>query len=422
MFYDLNVPWTVNHLELQRTLSFLAELDYNIIALNHILSGKLPANLTCAIPSPLPFTPPPRLRILTRCTIILSDPSQNHRLNTLSSIYDILALRPTTEKALLQACQNLDCALISLDLSIRYPFHFKGKTLMNAVSRGVRIELCYAAGFLPDATEGNGMARRNVIQNATAIIRATRGRGVIISSEAKRALACRSPWDVINVATIWGLSQERGREAVGREARAVVVQAEMKKSSFRGVVDVVYGGEKPVPHEKVPKAPKEGKGKRKADTMEEKSLGAGAGAGEDGEKEDDEPISRREMKRRAKKARLEAGGGSGDAEDHGGAKDSTNMNGKVNSEANNNNNDDGDNDANATAKKDGDVDKDEDLLQTPAKDAKGGSPSPGTIKPSAPAPKGSSKNNPKNNSKNNNTHQGKQSKQGKSKANQMGKK
>ena len=104
----------------------------------------------------------------------------------------------------------------------------------------------------------------------------------------------------MNLGVVWGLPQERGHEAVGREARAVVVQAEMKRRSFRGVVDVVYGGEKPV--EAAPKAEKQvgaSKDKRKASAMEN-------GYGKRQEVEEEKSVSKRELKRRAKKARLEA--------------------------------------------------------------------------------------------------------------------
>lgn len=91
-------------------------------------------------------------------------------------------------------------------------------------------------------------------------------------------------------------------EAIGREARAVVMQAEMRRRSFRGVIDVVYGGEKP--KSAAEKAGKPGKGKpensnkRKAETLED-------GAAPDAIVQD-KPLSKRELKRQAKKARLEA--------------------------------------------------------------------------------------------------------------------
>jgi len=168
------------------------------------------------------------------------------------------------------------------------------------LQRGIKFEICYAPGVLAS----DSSARRNLISNATQLIRATRGRGIVISSEAKRAMSCRGPWDVINLATVWGLGQERGREALGREARSVVVQAEMKRRSYRGVVDVIYGGEKPEVSEVLHaekgmgKGPQQGIGigqKRKVDLLHE---------AKEKESEEAKPMSKREGKRQAKKARL----------------------------------------------------------------------------------------------------------------------
>lgn len=169
------------------------------------------------------------------------------------------------------------------------------KTLSLALQRGVRFEICYAPGIL--ATDG-GASRRNLISNATQLIRATRGKGIIISSEAQKSLACRGPWDVINLAAVWGLGQEKGTEAVGRESRNVIMQAQLKRRSFKGVIDVVYGGDKPEPTKKEVIQDGKGKGsknKRKADVLEVEN-----GIEEDSAK----PISKRQQKRLAKEARL----------------------------------------------------------------------------------------------------------------------
>ncbi|KAL9578919.1 MAG: hypothetical protein Q9212_005412, partial [Teloschistes hypoglaucus] len=195
------------------------------------------------------------------------------------------------------ACLSLPAAsvdLISLDCSIRYPFYFKYKHLLAAVDKGIRIEICYAVGIL-----GTGDQRRNLISNATQLIRATRGRGVVVSSEASRALACRGPWDLVNLCQAWGLGRERGVEAIEREARAVVIGAEMRKKSFRGVVDVVFGGEKPAEKNGGEAKTKE-KGKKKG-TQNLKRKAEEEGVQNEAEK----PLSKREMKRRAHKARME---------------------------------------------------------------------------------------------------------------------
>ena len=139
------------------------------------------------------------------------------------------------------------------------------------------------------------VARRNLIQNATAIIRATRGRGLVISSEARDALGCRGPADIVNLACIWGLGSEVGHEAVSKEARRCVGAARLKRSSYRGAVDVVYGGVKP---EKAEKGRKEqgqqmGGNKRKAED-------------DDGGDTAARQLSNRQRKKLAHEARMKA--------------------------------------------------------------------------------------------------------------------
>jgi len=269
MLYDLNIPWTTSTspAELQRTLSFLSELGYQTLALNNPISTPIPSQILNPLPKTLVL--PPKVTLLTRCTLTLADPTQNHRLPQLSSAYDILALRPTTEKAFLAACQTLtEHSLISLDLTTRFPFHFKPKPLMTAVNRGVRIEICYSQGV-----GGDPAGRRNFIGNLMAIVRATRGRGLIVSSEAKGVLQVRPPADVVNLLAVWGLGREKGEEALGVNPRGVVINEGLKRSSFRGVVDVVFGGEREVPVVQV--ETKKGvngvgkNGKRKADDADE---------------------------------------------------------------------------------------------------------------------------------------------------------
>lgn len=230
----------------------------------------------------------------------MTDTHQNARLAELSKAYDILALRPFDERTLQLACSSLECDIISLDLTQRLPFFFKFKMLKEAIRSGKRFEICYAQALLGDRD-----ARRNLITNATALIRASRGRGLIISSEAKAAVGCRGPWDAINLATVWGLSQEKGFEAMSKECRSVVVTAQLKRTSYRGVIDVVYGGEKPAIVSKVAqkgmdKQPAVNAQKRKADAMDNGQENATAG------ENDDKPLSKTQQKKRARREKQEA--------------------------------------------------------------------------------------------------------------------
>ncbi|KAJ5306701.1 hypothetical protein PENANT_c003G07861 [Penicillium antarcticum] len=304
MFYDLNVPYSPDDPEVPHTLNFLAEIGYTTVALSQTINGKLPASLT---PPPLPANPPKSLQLLTRLNLTLADPAQNQRLAALTQAYDLVALRPTNEKSLLNACTNLECDVISVDLSVRLPYHFKFKMLSAAISRGVRIEICYGPGIT-----GSGLdARRNLIGNATSLIRATRGRGIIVSSEARRALSLRAPWDVINLTCVWGLSQERGKEGICEETRKVIALAKLKRTSWRGIVDVVHGGEKVKPdsaaqkQKGAPKSEEPTEPETGADSLKRKASISSEPVAED----PDRPLSKREIKRRAKKAKFDAKGG-----------------------------------------------------------------------------------------------------------------
>ncbi|WEW58438.1 RNA-binding RNA processing protein rpp1 [Emydomyces testavorans] len=293
MFYDLNVPYTPNDANIHNILHFLADLGYSTVALSQSISTKLPPNQS---PPDLPTNVPRALTLLTRLNLTVSDPSQTPRLTTLIQSYSLLAIRPTNEKSLTHACTNLDCDIISLDLSVRLPFHFKFKTLSAAISRGVRFEICYGPGVTGSGLE----SRRNLIGNAIALVRATRGRGIIISSEAKQALGVRAPWDVINLACLWGLTQEAAKDALCDEARKVVALAGMKRTSWRGTVDVVFGGV--VTGDKVARSERKSEVSRSGSGVKRKS------SDPEGTVISEPQLSKREMKRRAKKARLEDGG------------------------------------------------------------------------------------------------------------------
>ncbi|KAI6903944.1 hypothetical protein KC355_g19199, partial [Hortaea werneckii] len=91
---------------------------------------------------------------------------------------------------------------------------------------------------------------------------------------------------------------------MSKEPRSIVVTAQLKRTSYRGVIDVVYGGEKPAPVEKKQNEQKTGsaKGQAKAGNAQKRKaegMSAENNTGEAAEK----PISKREAKRRAKDVR-----------------------------------------------------------------------------------------------------------------------
>lgn len=296
MLYDLNVAWSATQQpqELQRTISFLSELGYDTVALNHNVNVPLPTKITNPIPLVQPFPLPKKTTLLRRCTLSFADPSQNYRLPELARTYDILALRPTTEKAYLAACTALsENSIISLDLTQRFPFHFRPKQVMTAVNRGIFFELCYSS-----AAVGDSSARRNVINNVLSLLRASCGRGLIVSSQAGNALGLRAPADVVNLLCVWGMGREKALESLGVNPRAVVVNEGIKRTGFRGVINVINGGETPK---------NETKEKEKGAA---KGLQAGVKANNNKRKVEEKDLDQDGAptisKRKAKKMRLEA--------------------------------------------------------------------------------------------------------------------
>ncbi|KAI0881515.1 PHP domain-like protein [Annulohypoxylon maeteangense] len=299
MLYDLNIAWstTTSASDLERTLRFSSQLGYNVVALNHTLDAPLPSHLTNPLPKFSPTntnsssTTESRTQriptVLRRLTITLSDPSQNPQLPKAAQLYDILALRPQTEKAFQAACLTVsatDISIISLDLTTRLPFYLRPKPCMAAVNRGLRFEICYSRAL---ASGADARARANFIGNVAQLVRATRGRGLVVSSEAVGAMGLRAPADVVNLLAVWGLSTERGGEALRENPRGVVVNEGIKRSGFRGVVDIVAVAERGDGGEE------RGIGKQRDGKDNKRKNGEGSGGGEGG----DQPVSKRQAKK-----------------------------------------------------------------------------------------------------------------------------
>lgn len=217
---------------------FLHTVGYSTIALNHVVHTKYDPQT-----HPHPFRPsrqgpnPPFPKLdprtrggqgvvvrgqgvkqLSRLTLVL-DKDQAIKSgtgfvaansNTLLQ-YDLLAVMPLTENGFQHACITMSelkpfsVDIISLDLAAapRLPFHLKRSTVGAALANGVVFEITYGAVTdISLSAAGNqdlAAARRNVFSGAREILRATNGKGVIISSAAMDILGLRAPYDVLNM-------------------------------------------------------------------------------------------------------------------------------------------------------------------------------------------------------------------------------
>lgn len=145
--------------------------------------------------------------------------------------YDLLAVQPQSERAFALACNSLEVDIIALDLSRRLPYRFKPALVKAAISRGLNFEICFGAALREAGS------RRQLFANAQALCRETRGRNIIISSSARSAMELRGPHDVINLATMFGLSQQQAQQAISGNVAAAVQHAAERKA-YKGVLSI----------------------------------------------------------------------------------------------------------------------------------------------------------------------------------------
>ncbi|MEE6485589.1 hypothetical protein FKM82_014337 [Ascaphus truei] len=143
VFVDMNIMNCTEVKRLQSVIDTAAHLGYSTVAINHVADfekkkmeiGKpiLPAELFPSLPIVQGKSKP--IKIVTRLTIIASDPSHCNVLRSTSPstrLYDIVAVYPKTEKLFHAACTNIDVDLICINVTEKQPFFFR-KPPINAV-------------------------------------------------------------------------------------------------------------------------------------------------------------------------------------------------------------------------------------------------------------------------------------------------
>lgn len=171
---------------------------------------------------------------LKRVTIKLTEDQQIQTLsanNPFLSAFDIVAAEPTTEKLFLTAAQSTEIDLITLDATKKLNFRIKPQQARQAIDNGIMFEICFFDA-LRDST-----ARKSAISNARKIIEATKGQNVILSSGATDHMLLRGPYDLINLAHLFGLEASQARKALSQNPRCVVLHA-MTRKTFRGIADI----------------------------------------------------------------------------------------------------------------------------------------------------------------------------------------
>ncbi|KAM9285127.1 ribonuclease P protein subunit p30 isoform 2-T2 [Morus bassanus] len=221
-FADLNLPQGPDKKSLQSLLEAAAHLGYSAVALNHVIDFKekkqeivKPVSPSELFPSlPIVQGTSKRIKVLTRLTLVVSDPSHCN---------------------LLIACTTLDVDLVCINVTEKLPFYFRRPPVNMAIDRGIYFELLYTPA-IKDST-----MRRYTISNAVSLMQICKGKNIVISSAAERPLELRGPYDVANLGLLFGLSESEAKAAVSTNCRATMLHGETRKSAC----GVVYTVKKP---------------------------------------------------------------------------------------------------------------------------------------------------------------------------------
>lgn len=238
MLIDLNIHWPQKSyntppshndiIRLKNTLVTLEELGYTHIALNFTLnhSDRVPSNKSInPIDLSLLDEFKNRLKLFTRATIIIDEPSQGQSISKLSSSFDIISVLPISEKGLLLACNSLDIDIITFDYTKKLPTFLKQKTIGAAVKKGIKFEITYS-DYLKEQT------RQFFINDALNLIRASRAQNLVISSGANNSIELRSFPDVLNLLQLLGFKTDNVQD----KASKVLLSGRLRAKSHKQTV------------------------------------------------------------------------------------------------------------------------------------------------------------------------------------------
>ncbi|XP_049615932.1 ribonuclease P protein subunit p30 isoform X2 [Syngnathus scovelli] len=234
VFMDLNLTFSAEKGTMQQLIDTAAHLGFSTVAVNYMFepTGKKKE----AIPSPKPIEElidqlpivqgrSRPIRVLNRLTLVMSELSHWRPNPTEYADFDLLAVQPTTEKLFHAACTQLEVDVISVVVTEKLPFFFKRAPVNVAVERGVAFEVSYAAA-IRDAT-----MRRYTIANAVNLAQACRGKNVLVTSAATKPLELRGPYDIINLCSLLGLSDDDAKRSVSCICRSLLLHAETRKTA-----------------------------------------------------------------------------------------------------------------------------------------------------------------------------------------------
>ncbi|KAI4497398.1 hypothetical protein M0802_007409 [Mischocyttarus mexicanus] len=164
-----------------------------------------------------------KLNIFNRITFTFNDEEKIRMLNQSNVLkkFHIYSVIPKTSEALQFACSQLNTDIITLNSSCTQ-FKMTKKLYMQAVDRDIYFEIQYSDVINPQS-------RKLAIHQAHLFHIYGRSKNVIISSGASKVTDIRNPYDVINLATLLGLSENMSKAAILYQNKNLLLRGERRR-------------------------------------------------------------------------------------------------------------------------------------------------------------------------------------------------
>ncbi|CAB4252364.1 similar to Saccharomyces cerevisiae YHR062C RPP1 Subunit of both RNase MRP and nuclear RNase P [Maudiozyma barnettii] len=252
MLVDLNVRWPQESFSKPASEKDISELRATLLTLHNVGYTHIALNFTVRHTDKFPSTPKEMnpmdiqnrfgelmkgtgLKIYSRLTLIIDDPSKGQSLNKISQVYDLIAALPVSEKGLTLATTSLDIDLLTFDYGNRFPTFLKHKNICGCVKRGVKVEIVYSY-TLRDLAQ-----RRQFVQNVRSVIRSSRSRGLVVSSGARNSLEVRNILGVSALLRTLGLPSDQCSKAMGDTAGLVLLNGRLRTKSYKQTIAIGNG-------------------------------------------------------------------------------------------------------------------------------------------------------------------------------------
>jgi ribonuclease P/MRP protein subunit RPP1 len=232
--YCINEKCLENNYE--HTLKLLHGFGYRTIAINQVIDGndleqkkkKKKGEPREASSDPVPE--PHKIinvqgcedmNIFNRLTIIFSNQEVMHKITKSPNYkkYHIIAVLPTTTPATLFVCSNFDADIFCFNPENKNHVKRNRKMYKQLIDRGYHFEIPYSPA-IEDSSK-----RKNIIHTAHLYHTYIKSRNVIISSSASSPSLLRGPYDIINLAFIFGLNEQQAKSSITHCGRQVFINS-----------------------------------------------------------------------------------------------------------------------------------------------------------------------------------------------------